>query len=333
VRRLLSTIAAIAAAGIIIPAAAAGPVAKAAVAPPRFGLRLVDVPVSDVHNPRGLRYIIDYLPSGTVIHRRILIQSQEPQTGHFTFYPDAARIRNGTFAGDTGHTRSELTTWITVQHRALTLQPQASVMDMVTIKVPRTATRGEHYGVIWVQQVARARSGHGIAVREVSRVGIRIYLAVGRGGAPPTRFAISSIAGHRSSDGRPLLTAHVRNTGGRAVDLFGTAGLSEGPGGTTAGPFRAQQVLTLAPGQSGTVSFAPGRRLPAGPWLARITLVSGLTKVSASATIDFSGHLPGAAWLSTAAMIGGGGLGIAGITLFTVWARRRRGLQAAGELA
>jgi hypothetical protein len=326
VRRLLSTIAALAAAGIIIPAAAAGSMAKAAVVPSRFGVRLVDVPVSEAHNPRALRYIIDHLAPGSVIHRRILVENQEPQAGHFSVYPDAARIRNGSFVGDAGHTRSELTTWITVQHRHVTLNPQASVMDMVTIRVPRRATRGSHYGVIWAQQVAHVHSARGVAINEVSRVGIRIYLSVGRGGAPPTRFTISSIAGHRSATGRPILTAHVRNTGGLAVDISGTARLTGGPGGTSAGPFQAGQVLTLAPGQSGTVSFAAGRRLPAGPWQARISLVSGLTKESASATIDFSGHLPAAPWIRTAAMTGGGGLGVAAVTLLTVRARRRRGL-------
>jgi len=30
-------------------------------------------------------------------------------------------------------------------------------MDLVTIKVPRGATRGEHCGVIWVQQAAHLR--------------------------------------------------------------------------------------------------------------------------------------------------------------------------------
>jgi hypothetical protein len=325
VRRLFSTIAAVAAAGIIIPAASAGSMAKAAAVPSRFGVRLVDVPVSEAHNPRALRYIIDHLRPGSVIHRRILVENQEPQAGHFSVYPDAARIRHGAFVGAAGHTRNELTTWITLQHRHVTLNSQAQVMDMVTIRVPRRATRGNHYGVIWVQQVAHVHSARGVAINEVSRVGIRVYLSVGRGGVPPTRFSITSIAGHRSASGQPVLTAHVRNTGGLAVDISGAARLTGGPGGTIAGPFQAQQVLTLAPGQAGTVSFAAGRRLPNGPWQARISLVSGLTKESASAIIDFSGQLPAPAWIPKAAMAGGGGLGVAAVALLTVRARRRRG--------
>ena len=50
--------------------------------------------------------------------------------------------------------------------------------------------------------------------------------------------------------GGALLTALAHNTGGRAVDLYGTARLTGGPGGTSAGPFPIHQVITVAPGQS-----------------------------------------------------------------------------------
>ncbi len=322
-RRLLSMFAATAVAGIIIPAAVGGAVANAIVAPPSFGTRLVDVPVSEAHNPRALQAIIDDLRPGTVIRRRILIANNEPQTSHFAVYPDGARIRNGSFTGDAGETRNELTTWISIQHGRVTLGPDKTVMDLVTIRVPRVATRGEHYGVIWVQQSARAKGGHGVAVTEVNRVGIPIYLAVSHG-ALPTKYAITAIAGHRSPQGQPVLTARISNTGGRAVNLSGTVSLTNGPGGTSGGPFPSRTVVTLAPGQSGTLIFLAGKRLPDGPWLATVTAVSGLNKVTASATVDFSGHVPGRPWIRTSAMIGVGGIGIAGLIMFT----RRRGLLA-----
>jgi hypothetical protein len=335
VRRLLRPIMLAAAAGIMIPAAAGatGSAARAAVGPvtPRFGLRLVDVPVSEAHNPRALRYIIDFLPPGTVIHRRILILNEERRTAHFTVYPDAARITDGSFIGDVGQTRSELTSWVTLQHRAVTLRPRASVMDMVTIRVPRHPTRGEHYGVIWVQQVAHLHAASGVAIREVARVGVRIYLAVGPGGAPPTKFAITSIAGHRTSRGQPVITARVRDTGGRAVDLSGTARLSAGPGGASAGPYPIYRVITLAPGQSGTVTFLPGSGLPSGPWRAAITLTSGITRESASAAIQFAAGATTTAWSRPVITIPLIGLGIALLVLLAVRVRgslraRRAGL-------
>ncbi len=77
-----------------------------------------------------------------------------------------------------------------MRHRVVTLAPGRSATDTITIEVPPGATRGEHYGVIWVQQTARSHAAGGFGLTEVSRIGIRIYLAVGKGGAPPTSFAI-----------------------------------------------------------------------------------------------------------------------------------------------
>ena len=195
-----------------------------------------------------------------------------------------------------------------MQHPEVTLGPGASVMDMVTIGVPAGATRGEHYGVIWVQQAADARATGGFQVKVVNRVGIRIYLAVGQGGAPPTNFAITSITGHRSAKGQPSLIADVDNTGGRAVDLNGTASLTAGPGGTSAGPFPGKQIITLAPGQSGPMSFTPPKSLPDGPWQAKVTMVSGLTVSTRTQTIEFgvlasSAGLPMMAWAGIAVVL------------------------------
>jgi hypothetical protein len=306
-RRLLGTMVLAVIAGTMTPAAVAA--AAATVEPKtgpvqRFGARLVDVPVSEADNPRALRYIIDYLPTGTSIHRRIFVMNFETRTAHFAVYPDAAQISHEQFTGDGGATRNELTSWISVQHLALTLPPETSVMDMVTIKVPPGATRGEHYGVIWVQQSALARAASGFGVNDVVRVGVRIYLAVGRGGAPPTNFAITSITGHRSAQGQPFILVHVENTGGRAVDLDGTARLLDGPGGSSAGPFPARQIITLAPGQSGSMSFTPARSLPSGPWQAKVTLRSGFTTGTGTEAIQFGALVAAGTGLGVAAWVG-----------------------------
>jgi hypothetical protein len=312
VRRLLGMIMLVLAAGTVSPAAVAAaatqpPAGPAGLGAQRFGVRIVDVPASAVNDPRALHYIVDYLPTGTVIHRRIQVQNQQAQTAHFTVYPDAAQISKGSFIGETGAARNELTGWISVQYPALTLRPHTSAMDMITIKVPLGATRGEHYGVIWVQQASRARTAKGFGITNVARVGIRIYLAVGRGGAPPTKFAITSLTGHRSASGQPLILAGVDDTGGRAVDLHGTVRLTGGPGDTSAGPFPQREFVSLAPGQSGNMTFAPPKVLSDGPWQASVTVDSGLTTATATATIRFAAPvasqagLPGMAWLGMAA--------------------------------
>jgi hypothetical protein len=304
VRRSISAIMLTLATGILSPAASATASTQLPVAPQpqQFGVRLVDVPVSEADNPRALRYIIDDLPTRTVIHRRILIENQEARTARFTVYPDAAYIASGLFIGYAGETRNELTGWIKVQHPVVTLAPGTSAMDTITIKVPSGATRGEHYGVIWVQQVAQPHGANGFGITEISRVGIRIYLAVGKGGALPTSFAIASMTARRSASGQPSIIVHVDNTGARAVDLDGSARLADGPGNSSAGPFPAQQIITLAPGQTGNMTFAPPKSLPSGSWRVTISLVSGITTCTATATVQFTpvvaaqAGLAGIAW-------------------------------------
>jgi hypothetical protein len=322
-RRMLSMLLLLTAASVAVPAASA----LASAAPGQFGVRLFDVPLAAAHNPRALRYIIDFVHPGSVIRRRILVLNQETRRARFAVYPDAARITHGMFVGDAGATRSELTRWTSLQHRTLTLNPGASALDMVTIRVPRGATRGEHYGVIWAQQAARVRTARGTAIKEVNRVGIRIYLDVGHGGAPPTRFDITSLAGHRTPGGQPVILARVHNTGGLAVDLSGQARLTDGPGGITAGPFREQQVITLAPGQSGNLAFAESKDLPGGSWHATVRLVSGLTTATAQSNIQFPGGRT-SAWTRLSPLIWA--LGAAGLlTLMLIRRNRRPRLTAA----
>ena len=159
------------------------------------------------------------------------------------------------------------------------------VTATVTIAVPRDAPPGEQYGVVWAE--ARSAPIVGGGVIQVSRVGIRLYLSVGPGGPPAANFTIDSLTAKRSPDGRPVVLANVRNTGGRALDVNGTLQLLAGPGGLSAGPFPATLGATLAIGDGGPVTIALDRRLPAGPWDARITLRSGLLERRARATITF----------------------------------------------
>jgi hypothetical protein len=57
----------------------------------------------------------------------------------------------------------------------------------------------------------------------------------------------------------------------------------------SAGPFIAQTVDTLAPGQSNPDTFALSSRLPTGPWQASFTMVSGLITKTETVTLSFNG--------------------------------------------
>ena len=103
----------------------------------------------------------------------------------------------------------------------------------------------------------------------------------------PADFKITSLVAARDSQGLPQLSALVTNTGGRALDVTGELGLTNGPGELSAGPFNIQEATTLALGQTQNVAFTLSTELPRGPWTAQIVLKSGLIERQASATITF----------------------------------------------
>jgi hypothetical protein len=250
-----------------------------------IGIQLLDAPVTASQDPRARLYIVDHLHPGTVIHRRIEITNTTGSTMHIVMYPDAATIGNGLFVGDAGHTPNDLTTWTSVRPYASDVPANGHATATVTIAVPRDAASGERYAVVWAEARSAPPAGGGIT--QVSRVGIRLYLSVGPGGPPASKFAIDSLSAQRAADGQPVVVASVHNTGGRALDMSGTLQLSAGPGGLRAGPFPATLGVTLAIGDTEPVTITLDRRLPAGPWDALVTLRSGLIQNSARATITF----------------------------------------------
>jgi hypothetical protein len=274
---------------VIAPAGAATATPRAA-SSGGIGLRLLDAPADAGDDPRARLYIVDHLAPGTVIHRRIELSNSTASTAHITLYPGAATIEKGSFLGAAGHTRNDVSSWTSVEPRAADVPAGGHATATVTVLIPNDAAPGEQYGVVWAE-IRSAPVGGGVI--QVSRVGIRIYLSVGPGGAPAADFTIDSLTAERSSNGRPTVLATVHNTGGRALDMNGTLKLLNGPGGLSAGPFLATLGTTLAIGDTEAVTIPLDEGIPGGPWDARITLRSGLLERTARATITFPA--PGAA--------------------------------------
>jgi len=155
---------------------------------------------------------------------------------------------------------------------------------MVKIQVPPRTEPGERYAVVWVETSSKPGKG---GVTQTSRVGIRVYLSVGTGEVPKSDFDIVSMAPGRNPEGIPTVTATVRNTGQRALDLSGSLSLSDGPGGLAVGPFPATLGTTLAIGDTEPVLITLNDQLPAGPWTAKLTFKSGLTSHAAKARLTF----------------------------------------------
>lgn len=304
---------------------------------PGVGIRLVDAPVASAEDPRARVYIIDQVSPGAVIERRVEVSNGTDTTRRIAVYPAAAQIHAGTFMGAQGRTQNELSRWVTVRPADPELAPDARIMVDVAIDVPGDASSGERYGVVWAEMTTPARNG---GMTQVSRVGIRIYLFVGPGGAPPSDFEVTSLTTVRTEDGLPLVQASVRNTGQRALDLTGELGLEDGPGGLSAGPFEADAGTTLGIGDTAPVTVVLDEELPDGPWRAHMTITSGLERRTVEATITFpeaAGSAPATPvteaqdtpwWIIAAALVLALLLVLALVLILL--ARRRREHEAAG---
>lgn len=267
-------------AGIIVPAGSA-----LAAGPGSIGIRLVDVPVDSRNDPLARSYIVDRVPPGTSIRRRVEIINTTGSTANVAVYPAAASLRRGSFRFAADRSRNELSSWTSVSRGVLRLPPGRKTLATVTIDVPSEASPGERYAVIWAEVSEPAPAVGGVTL--VNRVGVRMYLSIGPGGAPPSNFVIRSLAAKRSASGERLVVARVQNSGQRTLEISGNLNLSKGPGGLSAGPIPVKLGTPLAPGESKRVNVRLDGQLPRGPWRAEMRLRSGSIQRVAVATITF----------------------------------------------
>ena len=239
-----------------------------------LGIRLADPP-RDATDPRARLYIVDHVAPGTTFKRQLEVSNSSPQPQRVELYAAAADIKDGAFVGKEGREPNEGSAWITVDPPAVDLAAGGRGLATITVAVPAGAAEGERYAAIWAELPPAAPDPGGQGVTLVNRVGVRVYLFVGPGGAPSSDFAVDSLVAARNRDGRPVVNALVHNTGRRALDLGGELRLADGPGGLSAGPFRAQSVTTLEVGAIGAVAVELDARIPLGPWEATMTLRSG----------------------------------------------------------
>lgn len=158
---------------------------------------------------------------------------------------------------------------------------------------------------------------------------MRLYVDVGPGGEPRSDFEIGELVPSRTPQGKPIVHARVRNTGGRAVDLSGSLSLRDGPGGLNAGPFPVKLGTTIAPGKQGRARIELDQRLPDGPWTVELTIRSGRLERTVEAKLTFPppGTVGAAAepmWNSWPLRIGIGTVALAALGVLGYVFRTRR---------
>jgi hypothetical protein len=250
---------------------------------PGLGVGLVDVP-KGTKDPRAQTYIVDHVQPGTTLRRRYQVCNGTTAPVTVRVYAGAAVVEGGAFRIVEGRADNELSRWIRVDPPTVTVPPGRRVLATATITVPRDAPAGERYAAL-LAELPPPRDPSGLAV--ANRVGVRVYLDVGGANAPASDFVVDSLQAGRTTDGSPVVTARVHNTGGRALDMTGSLSLTDGPGELSGGPFPAKLGTTLAPGDTEPVTIALDKAISGGPWTATLTLRSGLLERRARAVITF----------------------------------------------
>ena len=166
-----------------------------------IGIRLLEAPADAADDPRAQVHIVDHLAPGTTITRQIEVSNtsathapRDPLPGggdHRRRIVHRRRRPHGqrTVHVDVGDSRSASTSRPAARPRPPSPSPSRR-------RRPRRAVRrGVGRG-----SVAPPR---GAGITQVSRVGIRLYISVGPGGAPAADFSIESLPAERTADGTP----------------------------------------------------------------------------------------------------------------------------------
>ena len=284
-RRLVVLLLAVASVIVPVTAVSASSTSQPTRGPDGIGIRLVALPGDSGGSPLATSYVVERLAPGTSVRRTVAIDNSTDAIADVAVYTAGASIVRGNFAFNPSHSQNELSRWTSVSRNVLRLAPGTEALDTMTIRVPKDAESATHYAVVWAEVSTSAPTAGG--VRLVNRVGVRIYLSVGLGGAPSSNLTVSSLTAQRAASGAALVVATVRNTGHSTLDVSGTLTLSQGPGGLAAGPFPVKVGTVLPPGESEPVTVLLSSALPRGPWRADLRLASGITERSVVATITF----------------------------------------------
>jgi hypothetical protein len=263
-----------------IASAASGPTSTGGI-----GVRLVANESTSSTDPLSLLYIVERLAPGQGVLRHVEISNTSKATADVLVYPAAASDVGNTLRFAPGRSANSLTHWTTVAQPVVRLAPGVTVIEAVTINVPKRAPAGERYGVIWAEVSAPSPTQSG--VRLVNRVGVRMYVSVGKGGEPAAEFTVGTLVAGRLANGDALVEARVHNVGPAAIDITGKLTLSNGPGGLSAGPFRVTLGTMLAPGHSAVERIELSGQIPRGPWRGDLSLSSEGTRRTSIATITF----------------------------------------------
>jgi hypothetical protein len=250
-----------------------------------IGIRLIASSPKSTENPSSLSYVIDRLAPGTRLSRSVEVSNTTDANAEVVVYVAGANIVRGLFMFAPGENKDALSNWTTVARCVVDLKPGGTALESITISVPNDAQAGVHCAVLCAAVSAPSPAAGGVEL--VSRVGVRLYISIGSGGAPMANLTVGSLTAMRSASGDPLVVARLRNIGQVALALTGSLTLAAGPGGLLGGPFPVAVGGVLYPGHSAVETAQIVSQIPRGPWRAELRLTGDGAERSVVAMLTF----------------------------------------------
>jgi hypothetical protein len=271
---------------LLAPASALAAQARTPIGVTGIGVKLIDPPVSSLTNPLARVYITGAVAAGDRMVAKVEVSNTTVRPQTISVYTAGARLQGRSFSFSDGRAQNELSRWTKIDRSRLRLAAGTATIVTVAVAVPRNATTGERYAVVWAAVRAHGRT----SVDLVNRVGVRMYVAIG--GAPAARYSISRPKVSRSAGGAPRIRATIHNTGTGTIAISGALTLTRGPGGMRIGPIPVTIARPLGPGSSRRVTLQLTDQLPRGPWHLELALASGSTTRQVRAIVKFPAMPP-----------------------------------------
>lgn len=186
-------------------------------------------------NPRTESIFVHTLEPGAVQEEGVLVVNNSATAKTMLIYgADSTPSTGGAFAcKQLSEEKTSVGAWIRLEESEVTLEPGTNVVVPFTIRVPESASVGEHNGCILIQEKKEREEGQAGALLSV-RTGLRVAITVP--GAITRHLEIAGFTVTPLKDGF-LLHPAVRNTGNVSIDadvevvtrtMFGTTHFRHG---------------------------------------------------------------------------------------------------------
>ncbi|HEX2032418.1 MAG TPA: hypothetical protein VHL78_13655, partial [Actinomycetota bacterium] len=290
--------------------AAVAPAGPAAAAPERIEFT-VRPAAARTDDPRTNAWLVHRARPGSTIRTKVVVANLGTVPLDLLLYPaDAFSTDQGEFGLEPVEDADDgVAGWISVEHSEISLDPDEAREVRVVIRVPESATPGDHPGAVVARTARPIRQGD---VPTLLAVGTRVYTTVP--GPRVDRVVMHGIDAV-VQDGRPRFELDLENTGNTMVEITGSYAL-RGLFGLDTGEGTIERPITLVPGARAHPVVVHPDPVLGGSYRAEFDLAYGDGR-RLRGTVEFSA---GFAWPLVALIA----VAVAALTALVTWGRRSR---------